>query len=141
VICLFDTSAIVKLVIDEPGTDESIDVWNRSSTRVASRLAHPELSAALWGAVRAGRLRRGQMPTIEARVTEILGQLVWIELGSVLARAAASLAREQALSGADAVHLAAATMTGPGTVLATFDTRLRLAASAVGFVVAPAQIS
>lgn len=138
---LFDTSALVKLVVDEPGTDESLALWDAANAPVAARLAHPELAGALGAAVRAGRIRRAQMPAIEDRTHAILDQLTWVELSRDIAHAAASLARQHALTGADAVHLASAAVQGPSSVLATFDHRMRQAAAAVGLGIAPAQIS
>jgi predicted nucleic acid-binding protein len=141
VICVFDTSALVKLLVDEPGTDATLELWDRTATPMASRLAHPELAAALWGAVRAGRIDRRQMPSIEARAADLLDQLTWLELSPALATFAASLARRLSLSGADAVHVAGAAALGPSTVVATFDERMRSASEAIGLVVTPGQTS
>jgi uncharacterized protein len=141
VICLFDTSALVKLILDEPGSAGAVELWERVSAPSASRLAHPELSSAMWAAMRSGRLRSRQMAEVEVRATEILEQLTWIELGDPVARVAATLAREHPLSGADAVHLASAATLGGASLIATYDHRLRHAANEIGLVVAPAQIS
>lgn len=140
-ICVFDTSALVKLLVEEPGTDVTLELWDRIAAPMANRLAHPEVAAALWGAVRAGRIDRRQMPGIEARAADLLNQITWLELSPELATLAARLARRLALSGADAIHIAGAAALGQNTVVATFDVRMRSACEAIGLVVAPAQIS
>ena len=52
----FDSSALVKLVIEEPGSDDAAALWDVADVLVSSRVAHPEVRAALAAAHRAGRL-------------------------------------------------------------------------------------
>lgn len=140
-ICLFDTSALVKLLVTEPGSDTAVAIWNRVGTPVASRLAEPELAAALAAARRARRLDAAELASVEARATGVLRQITWIELGARIGHLAAELAAAHALSGADAVHLAAAMSLGDESTVATFDERLRAASAHLGLALLPAQTS
>src|SRR5262245_52632020 len=52
----FDSSAFVKLVMEEVGTDVAVALWDGTDAAVSSRIAYPEVCAALAFAERAGRL-------------------------------------------------------------------------------------
>ena len=51
IVC-FDSSALVKLVLDEPGSNVAAELWNASDAALSSRLAYPEVRAALAAAGR-----------------------------------------------------------------------------------------
>ncbi len=130
-----DSSAIVKLVLDEDGSDLARLVWGEADTILATRLARVEAAAAVAAARRARRIRLAG----EARAHEEL-ESVWEtvgihELDHKLENDALALARSHAISGADAVHLAAAVDTG--ATLLTWDRRLAAAATAEGLNVLP----
>lgn len=48
----FDASALVKLVVEEPGTDVASALWDGCDAALSSRLAYPEVRAALAAARR-----------------------------------------------------------------------------------------
>ena len=48
----FDSSALVKLLTEEPGSDLAAELWDGCDAAVASRLAYPEVRAALAAAGR-----------------------------------------------------------------------------------------
>ena len=48
----FDSSALVKLVVEEAGSDLVADLWNGCDAALSSRLAYPEVRAALAAAGR-----------------------------------------------------------------------------------------
>jgi predicted nucleic acid-binding protein len=50
VIAYFDTSALLKLVITEPGADQAMSLWQHAGEVVVSRLAWPQAVAALAAA-------------------------------------------------------------------------------------------
>lgn len=138
-IAYFDSSAFLKLLVDEDGSDDAEQMWNGSDTVIASRLALPEVSAALAAARRAARL---DAPA------ERIARRVWgeywaatrvVELSTEIASDASAMARRLVLGGADAVHLATAmTLADTDPVLVTWDRRLAAAALDVGLAVAPA---
>lgn len=55
-LAFWDSSGFLELLIEEPGRGLAVDLWNEASDVAASRLAVPEVSAALAAAQRAGRL-------------------------------------------------------------------------------------
>jgi predicted nucleic acid-binding protein len=65
----FDSSALVKLVVDEDGSDLAAELWDGCDAALASRLAYPEVRAALAAACRNHDLisvkRAAVMPPVE----------------------------------------------------------------------------
>jgi uncharacterized protein len=55
-LAFWDSSAFVKLLIDEVGSDDAEALWNDPGPAAASRLVVPEVSAALATGRRIGRL-------------------------------------------------------------------------------------
>ena len=130
-----DSSAIVKLLLEEEGSDLARLVWQEADRVVATRLARIESATAVAAARRDRRIR----PAAEARAHTQLESL-WLEidiqeLDSELESDALALARAHPISGADAVHLAAAIETG--AALLTWDQRQAVAARAEGLTVIP----
>jgi predicted nucleic acid-binding protein len=107
-ICYFDTSAFVPLLIPEPSSPACRRLWDDADDVVSTDLLYLETAAALAQAVRCGRIT-------SARETEALGELdeYWQELLSVepsdqLIRRAAALTSMQGLRAYDALHCATA---------------------------------
>ncbi|MBX3071082.1 MAG: type II toxin-antitoxin system VapC family toxin [Thermomicrobiales bacterium] len=132
-IAYFDTSALVKLVIDEPGTPEVISIWHRASTVASNRLIYAEGRAALAQAVRQGRVTADEMRASIPRFERLYGRFVLVELDDVLVFRAGDLAEIHGLRGYDAVHLAAAErIRSSDRVLVSADFALLRAARAEG---------
>lgn len=137
-IVYFDSSAFVKLIVDEAGSDLAAALWDACDAAVSSRLAYPEVRAALAAAGRAERLGPG-----EQRHAESLWDGFWaatrpVELTEAIATDAGALAARHSLAGSDAVHLASLLTVGlTGTVFAVWDRRLRTGAQAAGVQLAP----
>lgn len=137
-VVVFDSSALVKLVVDEEGSETVVRLWDEASAVVASRLAHPEVRAALSAAERAGRITAGGHRAARADWEEYWAALRVVEMTALLAGSAADLTLDHVLGGADAVHLASAlALQEAAPILATWDRRLWTAARAAGLVVAP----
>jgi predicted nucleic acid-binding protein len=137
-LAFWDSSGFLKLLIEEPGRDLAVDVWGDAGDVVASRLAVPEVSAAIARAHRAGRLNDRSEREARRRWTRYLDAVAIVELTRVIGNRAASLAAEHSLSGADAVHLASALSLGAvSPLVVTWDHRLASAADAVGLAVVP----
>jgi predicted nucleic acid-binding protein len=134
----FDSSAFVKLLVDEAGTDLAVDLWEGCDAALSSRLAYPEVRAAL-----AAASRNHDISKVDLRVAEQSWEEYWaatrpVELTSRVERHAGDLARRHALRGADAVHLAAALAIGDAElVVAVWDHRLHAGARAANLRVAP----
>lgn len=138
----FDTSALVKLVIEEEGSDLAADLWDGATGRSCSRLGFAEVRAALGAARRNARLSAAELSTAEALVEELWAQVRAVELSSSVQTDAGQLAVDHGLSGADAVHLASLLAVGPHTaILAVWDRRLHAAGVALGLTVAPGSLT
>lgn len=135
-IVYLDTSALVKLVVDEPGSALVAALWDGADLVVTSRLADAEVRAVLAGGRRAGRLvDDGQATDDWDRLRPGLHVL---ELGESVTAAAAALVDAHPLRAADALHLASALeLRSPDLVVAVWDEHLATAARAEGLRVVP----
>lgn len=137
----FDSSALVKLVLDEGGSDIAAALWNACDGALSSRLAYPEVCAALAAAG-----RNDDVTESEASAAASDWELFWasmrpVELSADVEQTAGSLAATHQLRGADAVHLASALALGfTDLVVAVWDKRLHAGAVAMGLAVAPATL-
>jgi predicted nucleic acid-binding protein len=137
----FDSSALVKLVVQEPGSDVAAQLWDGCDAALSSRLAHPEVRAALAALARNGALASATVGEIERDWQRYWSAVQPVELTSAVERAAGELAGEHALRGADAVHLASALAVGADQlVVAAWDRRLHAGARRAGLAVAPATL-
>jgi predicted nucleic acid-binding protein len=138
----FDSSALVKLVVDEEGNDLAAELWDGCDAALASRLAYPEVRAALAAACRNHDLTEDDLETAEQAWEQYWASVRPVELTAAVQRHAGQLARTHALRGADAVHLASAlALADPDLILAVWDRRLHAGAAGVQLRVAPAHLS
>jgi predicted nucleic acid-binding protein len=107
-ICYFDTSAFVPLLVSEPGSAHSGRLWNEADRVLSSRLLYVETAAALAQAGRMGRLDEGARVSAASALDRMFAELDVIAVGDRLVRRAAAIARDLGLRGYDAVHCAAA---------------------------------
>jgi predicted nucleic acid-binding protein len=138
----FDSSALVKLVLDEVGSDVVAALWNACDAALSSRLAHPEVCAALAAAERNHDLTKSEASAAASDWERFWASMRPVELSREVERAAGSLAATHQLRGADAVHLASAlALDSAGVTVAVWDKRLHAGAVAVGLAVAPATLA
>lgn len=130
-----DTSTLVKLLIDEPGTAEAGVIWDQPEVLAMARVGFVEAHAALGAARRQNRITVHVLTAATEGLALLWSQLSVVEIDEAVARDAASLAVDHALRGDDAIHLAAARAIG-ADVFSSADRRLCRAASASGFHVA-----
>lgn len=130
-----DTSSLLKLLVDEPGSDRVGLIWDTADVVAAASLIIVEARAALAAAERSGRLRPADHLTAKAELVRLLAELTVVEVTETLVAMAADLADEEGLRGYDAVHLASA-VTIDATVLSSADTALCDAAGRRGLHVA-----
>ncbi len=137
----FDSSALVKLVLDEVGSDVAATLWNACDAAMSSRLAYPEVCAALAAAGRNHDLTESQASVAATEWEEFWASMRPVELTPEVERTAGVLARSHRLRGADAVHLASALALGVADLtVGVWDRRLRAGADHVGLAVAPAAL-
>ena len=140
-IAYFDSSALVKLVLDEPGSDVAAELWNACDAALSSRLAYPEVRAALAAAGRNHDLTESEVTAAADEWETFWASMRPIELSADVEKVAGELASVHRLRGADAVHLASALALAPADVtVAVWDKRLHAGAAAVELAVAPATL-
>jgi predicted nucleic acid-binding protein len=133
VIVYFDTSALIPLLIAEPGSTVAGRVWDTADRVVSTRLVYPEARAALAVAHRQDRLTTRQHRAAVRNFDGLYRQLDIVEIDAALAAHSGDLAERHGLRGSDAVHLAAALLLqDPDLVLAAGDHDLLTAASTAG---------
>jgi predicted nucleic acid-binding protein len=136
VITYFDTSILMKLLIDdEPFRAASERLWVGSDFAVCAEIGYTEARAALAAMRRNKRLTAAALHTAKAELELLWEQMSVVVVDTALVRAAGDLAEHDALRGYDAVHLAAA-IAGQVSVVASGDRQLVAAARRRGFAVA-----
>jgi len=123
VITYIDTSSLLKLLIDEDGSDRVELIWDTADTLASVALIVVESRAALATARRGRRLSISQHQRAVDEVTSLIDEISIVEVTEDLLEHAAQLAEEESLRGYDAVHLAAA-LAVEATVLSSADTDL-----------------
>jgi predicted nucleic acid-binding protein len=137
-IVYFDSSALVKLVVEEHGSDISAALWDGADAVMSSGLAYPEVRAALGAAHRGGRISPRSLTKAKAAWERFWEALAIVEPTRELMLEAGNVAERYNLRGYDAVHLASAlTVEKSHIVIAVWDVRLRDAATASGLSIAP----
>jgi len=124
-----DSSALVKLVVEEPESQALVAYLDDRPTRVSSALARVEVARAV----------RPQGSRAVARARQLLARIALLHLDDALLDTAAALEADH-LRSLDAIHIASARTVSSGlAALVTYDRRMAEAASGVGLTVtAPA---
>lgn len=138
-ILYYDTSALVKLLIPEAGSELAEKLWNSAYTNVSSVLVYPEGRSALGIACRTGRLRQREYQHSLRVFEQLHEELVAFGVDERLAQAAGHHATELGLRGYDAVHLATANALDLGDeelIFVTWDEDLARAADSAGLATA-----
>lgn len=104
----FDSSALVKLLINEPGRPWALACWSDASARFTSRLSYVEVRAALGAATRARRLSDSALLIARDEFEQLWRRVEITEAAPFLVNDAADLAERHGLRGYDSVHLASA---------------------------------
>lgn len=130
-----DTSVLLKLIIDEDGSNRAALIWSSADAVASVSLIAVEARAAIAAAGRGRRLTTAQAREAVGELEALLRVLHLMPVTDELLSAAADLADVQDLRGYDAVHLAAALEIG-ATVLSSADTALCAAAERCGLHVA-----
>ncbi|UUY05385.1 type II toxin-antitoxin system VapC family toxin [Svornostia abyssi] len=123
-----DTSSLLKLIIEEEGSDSVGLIWDAADVVASAAMIVVEARAALAAAKRATRLSAAQHRRAKDELAELVDELTLVPVSERLIAEAADLAEREALRGYDAVHLAAA-LTINATILTSADTALCTAAA------------
>lgn len=137
----FDSSALVKLLVEEAGSDLAAEIWDGCDAAISSRLAYPEVCAALAASGRNHDLDKDGLAAAGQVWEEYWAATRPVELTAAVERHAGQLTRLHSLRGADAVHLASALAVGDSElVVAVWDQRLHAGARAAHLRVAPFEL-
>jgi uncharacterized protein len=137
----FDSSALVKLVVAEGGSDAASALWDGCDAALSSRLAYPEVRAALAAAHRSRDMDDDAYLLASEEWEAFWGSIRPVELTATVGRHAGELADRRALRGADAIHLASAlAIDSADLIVAVWDRRLHAGAFAENLLVAPATL-
>ena len=135
VIVYVGTSSLLKLLIDEDGSERAELIWNSADVLASVALVVVEGRAALAAAQRGALLDARQHRRARQAFEILVGALSIVEVSEALIVDAADLAEAEALRGYDAVHLAAAVTVG-ATVFTSADSELCAAAQRRGLHIA-----
>lgn len=132
-----ETSALVKLLIDEDGSSDVDRLWDAADELLTSSLSEVEAVAALAANRRARRISAAKQATARAELTTRLRSAEIVEVSEQVCRAACVHAERHALRAYDAVHLASALVArGPDLIVASYDRDLGKAVRAEGVALA-----
>jgi predicted nucleic acid-binding protein len=130
-ILYLDTSALVKLYVEEDGSSDVAAAVEVASAVVTARIAYAEARAAFARHRREGGITAAELRRIVQRLDQDWSRYGIVELSEAAVRRAGILAERRALRGFDALHLACALelrRAGAEVVFLSFDTRLTGAA-------------
>lgn len=129
----------MKLLVDEPGTEEAQRAYGSASGVRTTAIAHVEATAALARMRKGGRLTSAQLRQRIVALEKLWRGIYVHGVTDTLLTQAAESSRTHSLRAYDAVHLAGALSFAAGEKLefACWDKELREAADKHGFVLIP----
>lgn len=138
-----DTSALVKLYVEEEGSPTVREAIARSETVATTVIAYVEACAAFARRRREGRLSRGHYRRTIQELQSDWDHYLLLEVTNDLIRRAAELAATYPLRAYDAIHLASAKvlqerLQGP-IFFACWDSNLSASAKREGLTLVPAR--
>ena len=135
-----DASALVKLFVAEPESDDLNHALVGLTDVIVSDLALTEMASALGRRTREQRLTREEAQRLYRAASKLHGSSHHVELTPPIHRRAERLMLSLTfpLRALDALHLATA-LDAEAATLVTFDPRLRVAAATQGLFVAPTE--
>lgn len=134
-----DTSSLIKLYVDEPGSERIKDLVLHATILSTSKVAYAEARAALARKQKEDGFSIKALRKIVEELNRDWESYFVIELTDGLARAAGDIAEKHLLRGFDSIHLASAVSlknkTGSEIYFSSNDTRLNHAATSEGITV------
>jgi uncharacterized protein len=135
-ILYLDTSALMKLYVEEPGTEAVRRAAEEAEALATHTIAYPQIRSAFARLHREERFSDDDLSRVKAFFVEDWPRFVRVQADEPLLRRAGDLAELLALRGYDSVHLAAGEHTklqgGAAVLFACFDARLSKAAELLG---------
>lgn len=125
-----DSSAVMKLFIDEHDSDAAAALIRSDPVLVMSRLTEVEVRRNL-----SIHLAGTPLDAARRRLSDLLDAAALVALDATVCESASRIAEQTLCRSLDAIHLAAALRAGPTTTLLTFDHRQAAAARTVDLTV------
>jgi uncharacterized protein len=136
-ICYFDTSAVIPLLIAEPNSPTCVRLWTDADAVVTSRMLYAEASAALAQAERMDRIAADEHLGAIRSLEQLWPEFDLVEVDDAVVRRAAEIARSEALRGYDSVHCASADQVADADlIVASGDKKLLNACRSLGLTTA-----
>lgn len=136
-IVYFETSALIKLLVEEEHSETCGRLWDAADVRLTSRLTYLEARAALAAATRSRRLTPSDLRQVKHGLGVLVDEMTIIEATATITSSAGDLAETHALRGYDALHLASAlAVESRDLVMATWDRDLMRAAEDAALAIA-----
>lgn len=131
-ILYLDTSSLIKLYVEEPGTSEVERQFDEASLVCTSVVAYAEARSALARLCREGSLSPEEHTRTKASLDQSWMHYLTVDVTAEVWRSAGDLAEAHALRGFDSIHLASflhlvRTDLGEPVQFSSFDDRLRQA--------------
>jgi predicted nucleic acid-binding protein len=137
-IAYVDTSALVKLAVDEVGSTQMRSLWDEGVPAAGSAIGYAELCCALAAVVRSGRLPASAADEVFTLAHEIWKRVFAVSADMELTRHAGALGAYHGLGALDAIHLATVlSLSQAEPTVVSWDEKLRQAAAAEGLPVYP----
>lgn len=135
----FDTSALIKLLVPETGSEQARSAYAETSSVLCASIGYVEATSALTRMRKGKRITSGELRGKQATLERFWRSASIYTANEGLIDLAARIARENALRAYDAVHLAAAVSFAQDEPLefACWDRELRAAAKRRGFALVP----
>jgi predicted nucleic acid-binding protein len=127
----FDSSALVKRYLDEPGTDEVLAWCDKATALVVAVIAVPEIVSAWARLVREGRLDAAEYAALKAELAADLVDAWLCEVSPPVVQRAIAALEAHPLRAADALHIGAA-LVADVAVFVSADARQSAAAAEFG---------
>jgi predicted nucleic acid-binding protein len=139
-----DSSLLVKIYIDEPGSASVIELLAQATTIGTALVTRAEVAAALAKATRLGALSRSDVEPSLTRFREHWSNFLRLNVSETIVAQADELAWARGLRGYDALHLASAlswqAALDERLTLGTYDRQLWQAGREAGLAVWPAEL-
>jgi predicted nucleic acid-binding protein len=138
-----DSSALAKLFLDEPESDDIARAVEEAGVRATSRLTYVECGAAFGRAERIGRMSARQLARTLGALDQAWQDILVVEVDEDVAAAAVAIALGHPVRASDAIHLASAravASTERAVTFACFDRRLWEVAGSLGMERLPADL-
>ena len=126
-----DTSTLIKLIVEEAGSERAELIWRTADSVASVSLVVVEAHAALAAAARDKRLSSKQLGVAQEELAQLVAGIHLVDVTAELIESAAELAQSESLWGYDVVHLAGAVFV-EAAILTSADNDLCAAARRQG---------